>query len=77
MIIGEDGFRMSQLTGCVERASTYMLTAAEARELIDHQIDVIERDWSEACDAAALSAADRTFFWHRQFLNDYALEGYG
>jgi serine/threonine-protein kinase HipA len=77
MIIGEDGFRMSQLTGCVERASTYMLTAAEARELIDHQIDVIERNWSEACDAAALSAADRTFFWHRQFLNSYALEGYG
>jgi serine/threonine-protein kinase HipA len=76
MIIGDDGFRMSQLAGCVERASTYMLTAAAARELIDHQIDVIERDWNEACDAAALSVADRTFFWHRQFLNEYALEGY-
>ena len=26
MIIGADGFRMSQLAGCVERASTYLLT---------------------------------------------------
>ena len=31
MIIGRDGFRMSQLAGCVERAGTYMLTEADAR----------------------------------------------
>ena len=44
MTIGPDGFRMSQLAGCAERASTYMLTESDARELIDYQVDVIERE---------------------------------
>jgi serine/threonine-protein kinase HipA len=76
MMIGSDGFRMSQLAGCVERASTYMLTASDARELIDHQIDVIEREWDEVCDLAQMTEVDRSFFWGRQFLNPYAFEGY-
>jgi serine/threonine-protein kinase HipA len=76
MMIGSDGFRMSQLAGCVERASTYMLTASDARELIDHQIDVVEREWDEVCDLAQMTEVDRSFFWGRQFLNPYAFEGY-
>jgi serine/threonine-protein kinase HipA len=77
MTIGEDGFRMSQLAGCLERASTYMLTGGEARELIDHQVEVIARDWLEICELAQMTAVDRSFFWRRQFLNPYAFEGYG
>ncbi len=76
MIIGADGYRMSQLVGCVERASTYMLTAGDARELIDHQVDVVRQQWDDVCDAARMSAVDRSFFWGRQFLNRYAFEGY-
>lgn len=76
MTIGEDGFRMGQLAGCLERASTYMLTRSEARELIDHQVEVIARDWPEICDLAQMTAVDRSFFWGRQFLNRYAFEGY-
>lgn len=76
MMIGADGFRMSQLAGCVQRAATYMLTEGEARDLIDHQVQVIERDWAEICDAARMTAVDRSFFWRRQFLNPYAFEGY-
>ena len=76
MMIGADGFRMSQLAGCVDRASTYLLREAEARELIDHQIDVISRDWNEVCDLAQMTDYDRSFFWRRQFLNAYAFEGY-
>ncbi|MGH2899617.1 MAG: type II toxin-antitoxin system HipA family toxin, partial [Solirubrobacteraceae bacterium] len=45
MIIGADGFRMSQLSGCVERASTFMLTQDEARDLIENQVGVIKREW--------------------------------
>jgi serine/threonine-protein kinase HipA len=53
-----------------------VLTASDARELIDHQVAVIERDWAEVCDLAQMSAVDRAFFWGRQFLNRYAFEGY-
>ncbi len=76
MMIGADGFRMSQLAGCVERASTYLLTESEARELIDRQVEVIERDWREVCDLAQMTELDRESFWGRQFLNPYAFEGY-
>jgi serine/threonine-protein kinase HipA len=77
MMIGADGFRMSQLAGCVERASTYLLTASQARALIDHQVDVIREQWQEVSDRARMSAADRSLFWGRQFLNPYAFERYG
>jgi serine/threonine-protein kinase HipA len=76
MMIGTDGFRMSQLAGCVERASTYMLTESEARELIDHQVEVIKHGWQEVCDMAQMSEVDRSLFWGRQFLNPYAFYGY-
>jgi serine/threonine-protein kinase HipA len=76
MAIGEDGYRMSQVAGCVARASTYRLSELEAREIIDHQIDVIETHWPEVCDQASLTEIDRARFWRRQFLNPYATEGY-
>lgn len=76
MIIGADGFRLSQLAGCVERASSYLLTPAAAREIIDHQVSVVRRDWDAVCDLAGMSEFDRSFFWRRQFLNPYAFEGY-
>jgi serine/threonine-protein kinase HipA len=76
MIIGPDGFRLSQLAGCVERASSYLLTAAMAREIIDHQVTVIKGGWDDVCDLARMSEFDRSFFWQRQFLNPYAFEGY-
>jgi serine/threonine-protein kinase HipA len=76
MMIGADGFRMSHLAGCVARASTYMLTESEARELIDHQVQVIEREWDEVSERARMTEVERSFFWRRQFLNPYAFEGY-
>jgi serine/threonine-protein kinase HipA len=76
MAIGEDGWRMSQVSGCVARASTYLLSEAEAREIIDSQIDVIESQWAQVCDEAALTQVDRAGFKGRQFLNPYATEGY-
>ncbi len=76
MAIGDDGYRMSQVLGCVARASTYLLSEADARAIVDHQIDVIENQWNEVCDQAALSEVGRAGFWRRQFLNPYSLEGY-
>lgn len=76
MAIGDDGFRMSQLVGLRDRASTYHLTKVEATEIIDHQLDVIRTEWVEVCDLAALTEVDRASLWHRQFLNPYTLDGY-
>jgi serine/threonine-protein kinase HipA len=76
MSIGRDGWRMSQVTGCIERAEVYLLTEAEAREIVDSQIETIEREWDEVCDLAHLGEGGRAFFRGRQFLNPYALEGY-
>jgi serine/threonine-protein kinase HipA len=76
MAIGEDGYRMSQVGGCIARASTYLLSEAEAREIVDRQIHVIETEWDEVCDQAALTAVERAGFWRRQFLNPYATEDY-
>jgi serine/threonine-protein kinase HipA len=76
MAIGEDGYRMSQVAGCVARASTYLLSEAAAREIVDRQIDTIETQWGEVCDRAGLTKVDRAAFWRRQFLNPYATEGY-
>lgn len=76
MAIGRDGYRMSQLAGCIERASVYLLSETDAREIADRQIEAIERDWEDVCDLAEMSAVDRAGFWRRQFLNPYAFEGY-
>jgi len=76
MAIGRDGWRMSQVAGCIECASTYLLSDEEAREIVDGQIETIESEWDDVCDLARLAEGARAFFRGRQFLNPYALEGY-
>jgi serine/threonine-protein kinase HipA len=76
MAIGHDGYKFSQLDGCVRYAGTYLLNESEAHEIIDHQIDVINGQWDDVADQAGLTKVDRQYFWHRQFLNPYALQDY-
>ena len=76
MAIARDGFRFSQVIGCVNAASTYLLTTAEARAIIDHQLAVIAAQWSDAADVARLSEAERSYLWQRQILNPFATDGY-
>jgi len=76
MAIAADGYRMSQVAGCVRAAPTYLLSRADAREIIDYQIEVIESQWTEVCDDARMTKVERAYFWRRQFLNPYAVEGY-
>lgn len=77
MIIGEDTdrFRLSQVAGCVNRAHLYQLTEAQAREIVDHQLDVIETQFDEVCDAAHLPAGARAQL-RRVLPHPFALEGY-
>ena len=76
MAIGRDGYRFSQLAGLVERAAQYHLTERDARDVCDHQIEVIRRDWDEVCDLAELTKVGREGLWGRQVLNPYSTEGY-
>ena len=76
MAIGRDGYRLSQVAGCVARASTYLLSEEEAREIVDRQLKTIEKEWDHVCDLARLSEVDRHRLRGGAFLNPYATEGY-
>ena len=74
MLIHEND-RRSQLNTCLAGAAKFQLTQAEAQDIMDHQIAIIEQYWAPLCDEAQLSKAEAHFFWKRQFLNPYAFEG--
>lgn len=74
LIFGDN--RMSQLSTCLAAAHNFLLSPEDARGIIDYQIAVIEENWTSACDEANLSETDRALFWKRQFLNDFAFQGY-
>ena len=75
MAIRRDGYRYSQLAGCVAAASdTYLLSKNEAKDIIDHQVDTIRSEWDEAADVARLTSVERNQLWGRQILNPYALQ---
>ena len=75
MLIREDD-RRSLLENCRLSASSFLLTDAEARNLINKQVSDVRSAWSDICNEAELSAVDRTFLWRRQFLNEYVFDGY-
>lgn len=76
MAITRDNNSLSKLSICVEAAPIYGLTAGEAQELIDAQIDVITAEWKDAADRARLTEAERGMLWGRAVLNPFAKEGY-
>lgn len=74
LVNGED--KRSLLESCRLSAANFLLSDRDARELINDQIAKIVRLWGDICDEAELSEVDRGYLWRRQFLNDYAFEGY-
>ncbi len=70
------GTRDSQLELAVGASATYLLSEAEAREIVDRQIEAIAAGWDEVTDLAELSSEEKSYFKRRQFLNPYAFEGY-
>jgi serine/threonine-protein kinase HipA len=76
MIIGPDGYRMSQLAGAIRASSTYGLSEREASDIAHAQLDVVRSGWEEVSELARMTEVDRIYFWERQFLNPYALEGF-
>ncbi len=73
---GPAGEQMSDLQMCVDVCATYGLSSAQARAIIDEQITVIEDQWDVVCDAAQLTAQQRSYLRGRQIMNPYALYRY-
>jgi serine/threonine-protein kinase HipA len=76
MAIGRDGTRQSQLATCVQAAGVYLLDEAEARSIVDHQVQTIRDTWDDAAEEARLTDGERDQMWERQILNPYAFYGY-
>ena len=74
MALGRDGYNLSNLAACVERASYYHLDQTDAREIVDRQLDVIQDAWPEVADQTRLSSAERDALWGTAILNPFALE---
>ncbi len=73
LITGEA--RQSQLAACLAAAPQFLLSEAEAIELMEEQLKVIRDNWNSSCELAGLTEMDRRMLWGRQFLNPYAFEG--
>jgi serine/threonine-protein kinase HipA len=67
--------RFSQITVCLRAASQFLLTDVRAMEIVAAQLRIIREQWDSVCDEANLTEVDRSFLWHRQFLNPFALQG--
>ncbi len=65
--------RMSRLSVCIEAAHRFLLKESEAKELIDHQLEITRTNWKDVCDEASLSERDRDFLWGRQFMSPFIL----
>lgn len=66
------GNRRSQVASCVAAAPIFLLSEEDAITIVNHQVQVINREWATVCDDAGLTAVDRNYFWRRQFLNPFA-----
>jgi serine/threonine-protein kinase HipA len=67
-----DGDRRSQIAACLSAAPHFLLSQDDAIAIVNHQVQVILREWDAVCTEAALSPVDRALLWRRQFLNPFA-----
>jgi serine/threonine-protein kinase HipA len=65
----------SQLTVCLQAAPHFLLSEAEATEIIEHQLTTLHAEWPHIAEEAELTEIDRGILWGRQFLNPFAFEG--
>lgn len=68
--------RMSQLSVCLETAHNFLISQDEAKDIFEHQKQIITRHWQDVCEEARLSEVDKRLMWHRQFLNPYSIGEY-
>ena len=67
--------RLSRLSICLEASREFLLTEAEALDIIRKQVKIVREYWSKVCDEAELTEIDRNFLRGRQFLNPFVFQG--
>lgn len=72
-----NGSRAAQLQNVAAIAPSFGVTAAQFRQIVDQLVGTIVDHWSVVCDEAGLSRAEQAGFAGRQFLNEYAFDGFG
>ncbi len=72
--VGRDGAKGSTFTVCVAAAEVFLLTAVDARTIVDEVVAAIHDGWHEASDLARLTAEQRRQMWGTQILNPFASE---
>lgn len=65
---------LSQLKVCIASAPSYKLSAKQAQEIVDHQLQAIKTNWDAVCDEAKLPKIERRMLRERQFMNPFAFE---
>jgi serine/threonine-protein kinase HipA len=71
MAIGRAGERSSQVGTCLAACEVYLLSSADAKSIVDAQVEIIQSQWPEAADAAQLTELDRRQLWGREILNEF------
>lgn len=69
MAIDRDGRRESRFSVCLDAAHIYHLSRADAQEIIDQIVTVVEEQWEDAADSARLTRTERRQMWRRQIMN--------
>lgn len=72
MDISRQGSRAATFKTCVDAAPDYGLTPAQARDIVDRQVSIVEHSWADVCEITRLTAAERNAMYGRQILNPYA-----
>jgi serine/threonine-protein kinase HipA len=58
MAISRDGVRESRLSVCLDAADEYGISRDQARDIVEDQVAIIDRDWDEVAGAVGLSRAE-------------------
>lgn len=73
LILGQ--VNASQLRHCLDAASRFLLSAADAQAIVRDLADAIRAHWDSVCDDAQLSGGEREILWNGAFFKPYAFEG--
>lgn len=72
-----DGSRSAQIRNAATITSAFGVTGPQFAQIVERLVGTIVDHWSDVCDKACLSRREREAFAGRQFLNDFAFDGYG
>ncbi len=75
MAFDDHGNREARLALLVDAAALYLLDRVEADDIIGALVTTIHEHWDDVCDAAELTAVERSRLWGRQFLNPSVFAG--